>query len=236
MPLFELSPYSLQFPDPENALCEPNGLLALGGDLSPQRLLAAYQQGIFPWYSPGEAILWWSPDPRAVLWPEQFHISRSMKRFMRKTDYQVTLNYAFEHVIAACASERAEGTWISQEIMAAYCQLHQLGRAHSVEVWHNRQLVGGVYGISQGALFCGESMFSRADNASKYGLLSFQQHFIRCGGRLIDCQVLNAHTASLGACEISRRQFLQRLSQLQNTAISETCWHPQTVVRPTLVP
>ncbi|MFP1867981.1 leucyl/phenylalanyl-tRNA--protein transferase [Lonsdalea quercina] len=229
MQLFELSPFSVQFPDPEMALNDPNGLLAFGGDLAPSRLMAAYQHGIFPWYSPGDPVLWWSPDPRAVLFPEAFHLSRSMKKFIRKTEYHVTLNQAFSDVIRACANDREEGTWIDDDIIDAYCQLHQAGQAQSVEVWHNDRLIGGLYGISQGALFCGESMFSRADNASKCGLLAFLRHFVRHGGQLIDCQILNEHTASLGATEIPRREFLQHLSQLRPITLVEPCWQRQTL-------
>ncbi len=157
----------IYFPSPELALREPNGLLALGGDLTAPRLLAAYQRGIFPWFNPGEMILWWSPDPRAVLFPEDLHISRSMRRFIRHCPYRFTLNHAFADVISACATERDEGTWIGRDVQQAYCQLHALGHAHSLEVWLENELVGGLYGVAVGAVFCGESMFSRADNASK---------------------------------------------------------------------
>ncbi|MCA7012027.1 leucyl/phenylalanyl-tRNA--protein transferase [Dickeya dadantii] len=234
MLLYELSPFSLQFPNPETALRDPNGLLAYGGDLSPERLLSAYRQGIFPWFSPGEPILWWCPDPRAVLFPAQFHLSRSMKKFMRRSDYRVTLNQAFEAVISACASEREEGTWIGRDIVRAYIQLHLSGLAHSVEVWRGAELVGGLYGIAQGALFCGESMFSRADNASKYALAAFMQHFVRHGGQLIDCQVLNDHTASLGAGDIPRREFLNALNRLQQAALIDGCWYPQSLDAPVI--
>lgn len=152
-------------------------------------------------------ILWWSPDPRAVLFPEDLHISRSMRRFLRRCPYHFTLNHAFEDVVRACASQRDEGTWIGDDVQQAYCQLHALGHAHSVEVWLENELVGGLYGIAVGSLFCGESMFSRADNASKSALMVFCHHFTHHGGELIDCQVLNAHTASLGAIEIPRNFF-----------------------------
>jgi len=175
MRLVQLSRQSIAFPSPEGALREPNGLLALGGDLSPSRLLMAYQHGIFPWFSPGDPILWWSPDPRAVLWPGQFHLSRSMKRFHQRSPYRVTLNHAFGQVIEGCANNRDEGTWITSSIVKAYHQLHELGHAHSIEVWQGETLVGGMYGVAQGALFCGESMFSRAENASKTALLIFCQ-------------------------------------------------------------
>ncbi|WP_409308987.1 leucyl/phenylalanyl-tRNA--protein transferase [Pectobacterium sp. B1J-3] len=232
MQLYQLSSDPLHFPEPGYALHEPNGLLAFGGDLSPVRLKTAYRQGIFPWYSPGEPILWWSPDPRAVLFPNEFHISRSLKKFLRKHDYSVTINRAFNDVITACSREHEGGTWITPEIIAAYCELHQSGQAHSVEVWQNSALVGGLYGIAQGSLFCGESMFSLAENASKYALLTFQQHFTDCGGRLIDCQVLNAHTASLGVREIPREHFLQFLFQLRDIPVVDRCWVPQILAEP----
>lgn len=229
MRLYRLSPDSLRFPAPASALHEPNGLLAFGGDLSPERLLTAYQQGIFPWYSPGDAILWWSPDPRAVLYPEEFHISRSLKRFFRRNPFRVTLNHAFAEVVAACADRGMEGTWIGPEVAVAYRRLHALGQAHSVEVWQGAELVGGMYGVAQGALFCGESMFSRRDNASKAALLTFCRFFRQQGGKLIDCQVLNSHTASLGAREITRRDYLALLSQLQPLTLAPDCWQPQTL-------
>ena len=161
MRIVKLSPQSLAFPSPEGALRDPNGLLAIGGDLTAPRLLAAYERGIFPWYSPGEAILWWSPDPRAVLFPAEFHLNRSLKRFLRHDPFRITLNHDFAAVIAACAHRPDEGTWIGPEVQRAYQHLHRLGYAHSVEVWQDDQLVGGMYGVAQGALFCGESMFSR---------------------------------------------------------------------------
>lgn len=229
MRLVQLSRDSIAFPSPEGALREPNGLLALGGDLSPARLLMAYQRGIFPWYSPGDPILWWSPNPRAILYPAQFHLSRSMKRFHRTSPYTVTLNHAFERVLCGCASDRNEGTWITADIVEAYLRLHELGHAHSIEVWEGTALVGGMYGVAQGTLFCGESMFSRRVNASKTALLVFCQHFIRQGGKLIDCQVLNAHTASLGVIEIPRREYLQSLAKLRLQPLDAHCWVPQTL-------
>ena len=227
MQLVQLSADSTAFPSPDEALHDPNGLLALGGDLRPARLLAAYRQGIFPWYSPGDPILWWSPDPRAVLFPGEFHLSRSMKRFHRHSPYQVTLNQAFDAVISGCAQGREDGTWITQDIRNAYRQLHHLGYAHSIEVWHDGKLVGGLYGVAQGALFCGESMFSLQENASKTALLVFCQHFIQYGGKLIDCQVLNEHTASLGAREIRRHDYLKHLATLSQVQIDSACWKQQ---------
>ncbi|AHG21940.1 leucyl/phenylalanyl-tRNA--protein transferase [Chania multitudinisentens RB-25] len=230
MRIVKLSPQSLVFPSPEGALREPNGLLAMGGDLAPSRLLAAYERGIFPWFSPGEPILWWSPDPRAVMFPEECHASRSLKRFLRNNPFQITLNHDFAAVIAACAQRPpAEGTWIGPEIQQAYLQLHRQGNAHSVEVWQGDELVGGLYGVAQGALFCGESMFSRTANASKCALMAFNRHFTAYGGELVDCQVLNTHTARLGARDIPRRQFLQLLSNLQRKVLAPECWLPQVI-------
>ena len=232
MRLVQLSRHSIAFPSPEGALREPNGLLALGGDLSPARLLMAYQRGIFPWFSPGDPILWWSPDPRAVLWPESLHISRSMKRFHKRSPYRVTMNYAFGQVIEGCASDREEGTWITRGVVEAYHRLHELGHAHSIEVWREDELVGGMYGVAQGTLFCGESMFSRMENASKTALLVFCDEFIRHGGKLIDCQVLNDHTASLGACEIPRRDYLNYLNQMRLGRLSNNFWVPRCLFSP----
>lgn len=227
MQLVKLEANSVNFPEPETALQEPNGLLALGGDLTQQRLLSAYYQGIFPWFDPGEMILWWSPDPRAVLFPPERHLSRSLRRFMREEPYRFTLNRAFADVVHACAQQRAEGTWIGQLVKRGYQDLHDSGHAHSVEVWSGDELIGGMYGVSVGGLFCGESMFSRQINASKCAVMIFCQHFTRYGGELIDCQVLNPHTASLGAREIPRRQFLQLLSRLSNHQLPPECWLPQ---------
>lgn len=232
MRLVQLSRHSITFPSPEGALREPNGLLALGGDLSPARLLMAYQRGIFPWFSPGDPILWWSPDPRAVLWPHAFHISRSMKRFHKRSPYRITLNHAFDKVIEGCAADRDEGTWITESILLAYHRLHELGHAHSVEVWRDNTLVGGMYGVAQGALFCGESMFSRAENASKSAMLVFCEEFARQGGKLVDCQVLNSHTASLGAVEIPRHDYLEQLAGLRLHPLPDNFWVPRTLFSP----
>ncbi|WP_075181208.1 leucyl/phenylalanyl-tRNA--protein transferase [Pantoea sp. 1.19] len=229
MRLIQLSRDTLHFPPPEMALREPNGLLAMGGDLSPARLLQAYQHGIFPWFSPGDPILWWSPDPRAVLPPGAFHCSRSLARFHRHTPWRVTLNQAFDQVVAGCAGERDEGTWITPEVRRAWLQLFQLGHAHSVEVWHEEELIGGLYGLALGRLFCGESMFSRTANASKIALMLFCRYFQQQGGELIDCQVLNPHTASLGARDIARADYLQQLMLLQSLPLSSDCWRARTL-------
>ncbi|WP_205949983.1 leucyl/phenylalanyl-tRNA--protein transferase [Pantoea stewartii] len=229
MRLVQLSQESLRFPPPETALREPNGLLAMGGDLSPARLLSAYQQGIFPWFSPGDPILWWSPDPRAVLFPTQFHLSRSMKRFHQQSPYRVTMNEAFGDVVDGCALGREEGTWITFEVKRAWQKLYELGHAHSIEVWRDQTLVGGMYGLALGQIFCGESMFSLQPNASKTALLVFCQHFIKHGGQLVDCQILNPHTASLGAVEIARDRYLEQVKNLASLAVDSGCWRNQTL-------
>lgn len=209
------------FPPADTALDDPNGLLAAGGDLAPQRLLAAYSQGIFPWFNPGEPILWWSPDPRTVIFPEQLHLSRSLKKFLRQGTYQVTVDRDFAAVMRACAAPRAyssgdhvSGTWISTAMIRAYTQLHQLGYAHSVEVWRGEELVGGLYGLALGRVFFGESMFSRADNASKVGFAHLVEQLKCWDFELIDCQVANDHLFSLGAVEIPRATFLRLLIDL----------------------
>nr|WP_154325139.1 leucyl/phenylalanyl-tRNA--protein transferase [Pantoea sp. 201603H] len=229
MRLIQLSRESLNFPPPEMALREPNGLLAIGGDLSPSRLLAAYQRGIFPWFSAGDPILWWSPDPRAVLLPETFHLSRSMKRFHQRSPYRVTLNQAFKTVIDGCASERDEGTWITPEVKHAWLRLFEMGKAQSIEVWQDDEVVGGMYGLALGQVFCGESMFSRRENASKTALLVFSRYFHQNGGRLIDSQILNPHTASLGAQEVSRAVYLNSLQMLGQQSVAEDCWQVKTL-------
>lgn len=229
MRLIQLSRESLNFPPPEMALREPNGLLAMGGDLSVARLLSAYHRGIFPWFSPGDPILWWSPDPRAVLYPEKFHLSRSMKRFHQRSPYRITLNQNFHEVIEGCAADRDEGTWITYNVKRAWMKLFDAGDAQSIEVWRDNELVGGMYGLALGQIFCGESMFSRCENASKTALLVFSRYFQQQGGKLIDCQVLNPHTASLGAEEIARSDYLQLVNSLSDLTLSTDCWRPQTL-------
>lgn len=212
-----LDPSSNAFPSTTFALSEPNGLLAAGGDLSPNRILSAYRQGIFPWFNPGEPILWWSPSPRTVIFPEQLHLSKSLRKVMRSGTYRVSFDHCFTEVMHACAAPRAyaSGTWISKEMIASYTELHKRGHAHSVEVWKtqdgNEELVGGLYGMALGKIFFGESMFSRADNASKVGLAFLVDHLNAWGFQLIDCQVANDHLFSLGAIEIPREEFQQFL-------------------------
>ena len=210
-------PEQTVFPPLETALAEPNGLLAAGGDLDPQRLLAAYRCGIFPWYSTGEPILWGSPDPRMVLIPDEFKISRSLARTLRNANYEVRLDTAFDSVIGACASKPREGqpgTWITREMQMAYRELHRLGYAHSVETWIDDKLAGGLYGIALGAAFYGESMFSDARDASKIALAHLCAHLKRRGFGIIDCQMETRHLASLGARPIPRRDFAARLEEL----------------------
>lgn len=192
----------------------PEGILAIGGDLQPKRLLLAYQNGIFPWYSSDEPIIWWSPDPRMVLFPEELKVSKSMKQLLRRNAFSVTYNQAFEEVIYACAMIHRPGqdeTWITTEMEEAYIQLHKMGIATSVEVWRDEKLVGGLYGIDLGHVFCGESMFSYESNASKYGFIQLVKKLQQEKYQLIDCQVYTDHLASLGAREVPREVFLSYL-------------------------
>jgi leucyl/phenylalanyl-tRNA--protein transferase len=201
------------FPPVDQALREPNGLLAAGGDLSPQRIAAAYRQGIFPWYSPGEPVLWWSPDPREVLFPQDLRISRSLRKTLRSGRYRVTRDTAFGAVLDGCAAPRdgSRGTWITPAMRVAYVELHRLGLAHSIETWRGDELVGGLYGVRVGEVFCGESMFSRADGASKVALATLVADATAQGIRLIDCQMPTAHLRSLGSRAIPRAEFLRHL-------------------------
>ena len=205
------------FPQTSQALDDPDGLLAAGADLSPATLLNAYRKGIFPWYSPGQPILWWSPDPRLVLFPREFHLSRRLQRSLRQRHWQFSLNSAFEQVIDACAHtprHGQRGTWISADMRAAYCRLHALGHAHSIEVWHGRQLVGGIYGVRIGQVFFGESMFSHARDASKAAMAMLCRLHTTLSFELLDCQVESAHLLSLGARTLTREQFEQILGSL----------------------
>ncbi len=197
------------FPPLDQALEEPAGLLAAGGDLSPARLVAAYARGIFPWYSPGQPVLWWSPDPRAVLFPEEFHCSRSLARTIRSGEFSVSDDRDFAAVIDGCAAPRAAspGTWITSDMRAAYLELHRLGHAHSVEVWRGGELAGGLYGVRLGELFFGESMFSRERDASKVALAHLVSMCLRNNVAVIDCQLPSRHLASLGVRCIPRSQF-----------------------------
>ena len=215
------------FPPLELALKEPNGLLCAGGDLSPQRLLLAYRQGIFPWYCPGEPILWWSPDPRMVLIPSRLKISRSLRRTLRAGRYQIRLDSDFPAVIHACATTPRDGqagTWITAEMQAAYCTLHELGYAHSVETWVDNKLLGGLYGMAIGRMFYGESMFSHATDASKLALAHLTRYLASKEFGLIDCQMNTPHLASLGAYEIPRGEFIERLHGLSALPAAPGKW------------
>jgi len=214
------------FPDVGLALDEPNGLLAVGGDLSPQRLLAAYKKGIFPWFSDDQPIMWWSPNPRAILKLDDFKISRSLKKTLNKKHFHVTFDTAFEEVINECSHTRKDGfgTWITTDMMHAYSELHNLGYAHSVECWHEQKLVGGLYGLSLGHAFFGESMFTRKTDASKVALASLVEQLKKWQFDFIDSQVSSEHMASLGATDISRSQFIKELQQTLKLSTRKGKW------------
>jgi len=216
------------FPPPERALREPNGLLAAGGELSAERLLSAYRRGIFPWYSEGQPVLWWSPDPRMVLLPEEFRLPRSLAKRMRRRDYEIRIDSAFEAVMRACAAPRSDaaGTWITGDMISAYCRLHRMGHAHSVETWIDGELAGGLYGISLGRMFYGESMFTRVPDASKIALACLVRRLESRQFGMIDCQMNTAHLARFGAREITRDDFSRRLAELVNYPASADVWNP----------
>ena len=212
MPVYQLIPEVSFFPPTEEA--EGDGLLAVGGDLTKERLLAAYSKGIFPWYEAGQPILWWSPDPRLVLIPEELKISRSLRKALRKQQFEIRFDSAFQQVIKACAdvrTQQGEGTWIIPEMQQAYTELHQDGFAHSVESWLDGELAGGLYGISLGQCFFGESMFSTRNDSSKVALVALVEFSKQVGIKMIDCQMTTSHLLSLGAREIKRKVFLQNL-------------------------
>ena len=215
------------FPPVADALADPDGLLAAGGDLAPPRLLDAYRHGIFPWYSAGQPILWWSPDPRMVLFPTELRISRSLRKALRQRNYEIRVDTQFETVMRACAAPRdgEAGTWIGEEMIAAYGTLHRQGLAHSVETWVDGKLAGGLYGVALGRVFYGESMFAHATDASKIALAHLVRQLARWQFGLIDCQVKTRHLASLGAREIRRRDFMRRLAELVNYPDRIGRWH-----------
>lgn len=204
------------FPPVDTALEEPNGLLAAGGDLTPARLLDAYARGIFPWSGDDEPMLWWSPDPRMVLFVDELHVARSLRRRIRAGGYRVTMDRAFGEVMRGCAGPRADadGTWITQGIVTSYTDLHRLGHAHSVETWRGDELVGGLYGVAIGRMFYGESMFARASDASKVAFAFLVRQLARWGFEMVDCQMSTSHLASLGAREVPREEFTRRLQTL----------------------
>lgn len=232
-----LDPELPTFPDTSQAFSEPNGLLAAGGALSPKWLLLAYQQGIFPWFNDGDPILWWTPSPRMVIYPHQFHISRSLRKSLRRENYQVTINKDFLAVIAACAEPRNSdvndsGTWISSRMKASYHSLHQQGYAHSIEAWREGELIGGLYGVALGKVFFGESMFSKQTSGSKIALTHLVEWLKQWQYRLIDCQIYNDHLSRLGAIEIDRPTFEQILNSCVDINIDsgyQEQWQPSDI-------
>ena len=226
------------FPNVENAMREPNGLLAAGGDLSSERLLAAYAQGIFPWYEDAQPILWWSPDPRCVLFPDKLHVSRRLRQELRRSSLAVAFNRDFGATIQACAGERRsnQGTWITTEMAHAYGRLHAEGWAHSVEVYDDDKLVGGLYGLCIGRVFFGESMFSAKANASKYAMLGLTRHMLEHKMELLDCQVVSAHLFSMGAQTIPRREFSRLLDAACTPPAPHTAWPQEPIPAAELLP
>jgi leucyl/phenylalanyl-tRNA--protein transferase len=214
------------FPPVERALEEPNGLLAAGADLSLPRLVQAYENGIFPWYSDGQPLLWWSPDPRMVLLPGELKIPRSLRKRLARRDYEVTADTAFEEVIRGCAEPRRghDGTWITEEMISAYVRLHRAGHAHSVETWIGGRLAGGLYGVALGRMYYGESMFTRVPDASKIALVHLVRQLERSGFGMIDCQMATAHLARFGAREIPRSRFTRKLRELVNYPRTARTW------------
>ncbi len=223
MPVFQLTHKNL-FPHPDFA--EQNGLLAIGGDLKADRLVAAYRNGIFPWYSQGEPILWWFTSPRLVIYPEEFCIPKRLKRYIKKGIFTVTFDTAFNQVISACAESRPQqGTWITEEMQTAYCTLHDLGYAHSVECWQDGNLAGGLYGVALGKVFFGESMFSRLSNSSKFALVYLVNHLKENDFQLIDCQMTTDHLIQFGGREISGKRFQTHLDKFISTLLPDGVWH-----------
>lgn len=224
MPVFRLTNQPI-FPAPE--LAEPDGLLAIGGDLSPVRLLIAYSQGIFPWFSEGDPILWWSPSPRLVLFPEEYHLPKRLRRTIDAETFTVTADTAFAQVVSGCASasDRLEhGTWITREMHQAYCRLHELGFAHSIECWREGELAGGLYGVCLDRIFFGESMFTRITDASKVALAALVRQARRLGIALIDCQMTTEHLLRFGARELSREQFMAQLDEHIDSCLPQKKW------------
>lgn len=223
-----LDPYNEKqpFPPPGQALEHPNGLLAVGGNLSPGRLLRAYHQGIFPWFADDDPICWWSPNPRTVLFPDRIKISRSLRKTLKKPTFQVTADLAFNHVIEYCSGPRdgEAGTWITDSMKAAYCRLHRLGYAHSIETWGDGELVGGLYGVSLGGVFYGESMFSRVSDASKIALVALCKQLQRWGFGLIDCQLNTQHLIRMGAEDIPRTEFMRLLDRFCRQPMQPGRW------------
>ena len=219
------------FPDVSRALTEPDGLLAAGGDLSPERLLAAYARGIFPWFEQGQPILWWSPDPRCVLRPDRLHVARRLRQQLRNSRVELRFNTAFGDVIRRCAGKRRsqQGTWITGDMVAAYEHLHREGWAHSIEAWEDTELVGGLYGLCIGKVFFGESMFSGKPNTSKMALLGLTRHMLSTGLEILDCQVSSSHLFTLGAALMPRRDFSKFLAAACNPPEPHRAWPAEAV-------
>lgn len=223
--IYQLDSLNIKFPNPNLAIHSPDGLLAIGGDLSVERLFAAYSTGIFPWFNEGEPYYWWSPSTRAILQPTKFQLHKSFCKFLRKQSFTITINKDFSAVIAECAiRNNGEDTWITDEMQAAYCNLHREGLAHSLEVWQgdagNEQLVAGLYGVAVGKLFCGESMFHRVSNTSKLALYALCCWWHKNGGALIDCQMPTEHLMSLGVQPCTREYYLQQLMRLRHQTLT----------------
>lgn len=234
--LYQLDDINIAFPPIEGALTEPNGLLALGGDLSSERLIAAYSQGIFPWYSENDPLMWWSPDPRAIIDIASLRINRTLRKAINKSPFHITLNQDFCQVTRFCANApfRKDGTWILPEMEAAYLRLHQQGYAHSIEIWHtdeqkNKVLVGGLYGVSINGFFSGESMFYTKSNASKFALIALGQLLESVGINFIDCQLLNPFLEDMGAKEISRDSFIHKQRDVLTKKMPTDFWQPRTL-------
>lgn len=223
------------FPDPKTALVEPNGLLAIGGDLKPERIFNGYQQGVFPWFSEDEPLMWWSPDPRAIFPNSDVKINKSLKKFLNKCNYSVSINTHFLQVIELCAKPRpnSEGTWIMPEMIKAYNQLHLQGKAHSIEIWqidnNGKTLIGGLYGVLVGECFCGESMFSAKPNASKLALLCLSELMKASDTAFIDCQLPNPYLMSMGAQLVSRDVYLQNLAQASQKSLAKQVFSPRFI-------
>jgi leucyl/phenylalanyl-tRNA--protein transferase len=230
--IYQLNDNDLTFPSPDLALKDPNGLLAFDGDLSTPRLINAYHDGIFPWYSNGEPIMWWSPDPRAIIPIDNIVINKTLKKVLKRNSFRVTLNHAFEEVIDYCADapfRKQEATWIVDDMQQAYINLHQQGYAHSIEVWQEQTLVGGLYGVAINGFFSGESMFYTQSNASKVALVALASLLYSIDVRFIDCQLINPFLASMGCIEVSRAQFIKQKQQSLNILPNQDFWQPRAI-------
>ncbi len=226
-----LNPNSFDFPPLDSALTDPNGLLAIGGDLSPQRIVSAYQHAVFPWFNEGEPILWWSPTPRAIIEIEHLRVNRTLKKVLNRKLFNVTVNNAFDEVIEYCADApfRKEGTWIGSDMLATYKELHQLGFAHSIEVWQNHELVGGLYGVAINGFFSGESMFYTKANASKVALVALAQLLKSQKVNFIDCQIDNLFLSSMGSIEVNRADFIKRQQKAKAINLPKDFWLPRSL-------